>query len=103
MEEGIVERIISKYPISELRGSQRCYLQKNKPRIRSKISKLVCKDGALGEHILECMDKMLKERASTKNPQFLPDLLVWLNQERWTLYEVKDNTNIEGSKFDLNL
>jgi hypothetical protein len=87
-EDRLCASITSRYPISELRNGQRVYLQKDKKGIRAKILKTVGKDKQLALRIGKCIELHLEDaRKAGMKAAWMPDLLVYLNQEIWKNWE----------------
>lgn len=87
-EDQIAAAIMLVYPRVANRNGQRVSLQKDKKAIVSKINKIVGKKKILAERIVKCIELEVEnmKRAGAK-AAFLPDLEVYLNQERWKDWE----------------
>ncbi len=87
-EDELVALFCSTYPKSEHRGGVKANLQKDRKRIASKIKSLVGNDKVKATHIINCIKLDLdKRKRNPKGASWLPDLLVYLNQERWRFVE----------------
>lgn len=94
-EDEIIGLFASTYPKSEMRSGAKVNLQKDKKRIEAKIKSLVGNDKVKANHIIACMKLDLdRRRRSQKGASWLPDLLVYLNQERWRFTEDEVNKGI---------
>lgn len=83
--------LMSVYPKSEYRNGGKVILQKSQKKIEAKI-KLICgTDKTKAEHIKTCLERELDNRRKQTKAEYLPDMLVWLNQERWKAWEGEDN------------
>lgn len=85
-QDRIVSRIMSIYPQTEMREGEKVQLQQNRQKIKAKILKEVGNNKTKADLIIKGIQNHLNNRSNSIKAQYLPDLLVYLNQERWKLW-----------------
>lgn len=85
---GLFEELNNKYPTYAYRpNGTKDYLKTNINRCKAKYEKFIEGRLDIHEHILNCLDKEIKERELTGGSQYFKKLWNWLGSEGWKDYE----------------